>query len=322
MSLDDLAFQVRAAEAGHFWLLCGGVALLSVLAFFAVWYLFSRLRLIEDTPQSMIRSAAQGQVEFSGVGRVMPGPPIVAPLSRRPCVWWYYCVEEYVRSGKSSHYRTLRSDDSRELFLIADGTGQCVVDPEDATVYTTEKDVWYGDTVEPFGPPETGKRGFFSFSFTTPDYRYTERLMPVGAPIYALGYFHTQGPITAGDIDAEVRQQLAVWKKDQAWLLRNYDANHDGQVDAQEWEHARDDARRLVLERERENMQRPPVSVLSRAPDGRPFILSAIPQSKLVTRLRLYVLGSLLVFVCAGALGTWLLDVRMTQPAWVNSAPP
>src|SRR5579872_6421641 len=94
----DLEFQVRAADTTHFWLGFGAVAVLSIVSFFAAWYFFRRLHFIEDTPRSTIRGAAQGYVEFSGLGRVMPGPPIVAPLSRRPCVWWYYCVEEYVRS--------------------------------------------------------------------------------------------------------------------------------------------------------------------------------------------------------------------------------
>ena len=58
-------------------------------------------------------------------------------------------------------------------------------------------------------------------------------------------------------------------------------------------------------------MQRPPVNVLSRAPDGRDFILSTLPQKNLEWRLRLYVFGCLVVFLAGGALGTWLLDVRL-----------
>jgi hypothetical protein len=70
----------------------------------------------------------------------------------------------------------------------------------------------------------------------------------------------------------------------------------------------------LVLEREREALQRPPVNVLGLPPDGRAFILSTLPQQGLETRLRLYVGACLLAFFCAGALGTYLVDVRLSTP--------
>lgn len=300
---------IRAAVPGHFWFYTGLVCAAAAFGFFATWYFFRRLLLVEDTPRSMIRAAAQGYVELSGRGQLMPGEPIVAPLTRARCVWWSYKVEEYVHAGRSSHWSTLKTEVSDGLFLVVDGTGQCVVDPEGAEVYPAEKDVWYGDTAQPMEGPDTSRRSFFTL--TTPNYRYTERRMPEGGQLYALGYFHTQGPPTSGDIDEEVRQQLMVWKRDQAWLLRNYDANHDGQVDQQEWEVARQDARRLVLEREREHLQRPPMNVLSRAPDGRAFILSGLSQKSLEGRLRLYALGSLLLFFAAGALAAYVITVRL-----------
>jgi multidrug resistance efflux pump len=51
-----------------------------------LWYGFRWwrwARLIEDTPTSQVRSAAQGLVELVGTARGMPGAPVIAPLSRR-----------------------------------------------------------------------------------------------------------------------------------------------------------------------------------------------------------------------------------------------
>ncbi len=296
---------VRDIDPGHFWLFATAVWAAALVAFFAGWRYFRRLQVVEDTPKSLIRSAAQGYVELAGTSRLMPGEPILAPLTRTRCVWWAYKVEEYVSSGKSGHWQAISNEASGELFWVEDSTGRCVVDPEKALVYPSAKDVWYGKSATPEGGPALGASRFGS------RFRYTEERMQDGDPLYALGYFHTQGPVSAGDIDEEVRQQLADWKKDQAWLIQRFDTNHDGQIDQQEWEAARREARRLVLERERDNLNRPPVDVLSRPPDGRDFILSTLPQKKLETRLRTYALMCLLCFVCAGALGSYVVGARL-----------
>ena len=301
---------IRAADPTQFWLFAS-VAWAAALAGIAgLVYFFRRLRFIEDTPQSLIRSAAQGYVELQGHCKLMPGTPIIAPLTRQPCAWWAYRIEQHVGSGRNRRWQTLRSEVSSELFLIEDQTGACVVDPEKADVYPSQHDTWYGNSSIPEGGPGMGIMSIGA------EYRYVERRMQAGDPLYALGFFHTQGPVTAGDIDEEVRQQLVEWKRDQAWLKQHFDTNHDGQVDPQEWEAAQREARRLVLEREREAMARPPVSMLSRPRDDRPFILSTLPQRKLETRLKLYLAASLLLFFCAGSYGTFLLDVRF------SSAPP
>lgn len=295
---------IRGLTSGEFFL----YALLAwgacVAAFYIGWRFQRRLRLIEDTPQSMIRSAAQGYVELAGSAKLMPGEPIISPLTHVPCVWWSYCIEEFVGSGRSSHWSTVKQDDSYSIFLVDDGSGQCVVDPDDADIYPSVKKVWYGNTILPEGGPALGR--------LTGHYRYTEELIHDGDPLYAYGWFHTQDPASGGDIDAEVRQQLAEWKKDQAWLIQHFDADHDGQVDQQEWDAARQEARRLVLERERENMQRPPMNVLAKPPDGRDYVLSCKPPKNLEWRMRWYSLACLALFIAAGALGTHLLRARFT----------
>jgi len=295
---------IRDLPSDNFWLFALLVWAACLIALFLGWRFQRRLRLILDTPKSLIRSAAQGYVELSGTAKLMPGDPIIAPLTRVPCVWWSYCIEEYIHSGKSSHWSTLKQDDSYSIFAMDDGSGQCVVDPDDADIYPSVKKVWYGSTPFPEGGPAMGR--------LTGDYRYTEQLIHDGDPLYDYGYFHTQDPVSDADIDAEVRAQLVEWKKDQAWLLQHFDTNHDGQVDMQEWDAARQEARRLVLEHERENLKRPPVNVLGKPPDGREYVLSTLPPRNLEWRMRLYSLACLMVFLGAGALGTYLLQVRLT----------
>ena len=285
-----------------------------VLGGYGLWRYYRRLTALGDTPRSLIRSAAQGYVELQGNARLMPGPPIVAPLTGKRCVWWTYRIESRSRSrGSWSSLDGSRRDTSTDIFLIQDDTGQCVIDPDKSEVIPSARDSWSGDTPDPEGGPGTG-----SFMGR---YRYIEERIEEGAELCALGYFHTQDPVSGAMMDEEVRQQLVAWKKDQAWLLRTFDTNHDGQIDMQEWDAARQEARRLVLEKERENLKRPPVNVLSHPRDGRQFILSSLPRERLMLRLRLLTLASLLAFFLGGAYGTWLADARLTPPA-VNSRAP
>jgi len=117
-----------------FWLLWLGVAVAG-----GGWFAFRWLhiaRMVEDTPTSRIRSAAQGYVELAGRCRALDGTENIAPLTQRPCVWWRYHVQRRTGSGSSSNRRTkwqkVSSGRSEQPFLLSDGTGDCIVQPAGA----------------------------------------------------------------------------------------------------------------------------------------------------------------------------------------------
>lgn len=305
--------SIRQLSTGDFIKLCYFAWGTCFFGFVGLWYFFRRLKLIEDTPRSLIRSAAQGYVELTGTAKLLHGEPIVAPLTGKRCVWWRYRIQSRSRSRSLDGSRR---DTSTDIFMLDDGAGQCIIDPDKSDVTPSVSETWYGDTPEPEGGPELGKFRLFS------TYTYTEQRIEEGADLCALGYFHTQDPVSGAMIDEEVRLQLAAWKKDQAWVLQHFDLNHDGQVDMQEWDAARQEARRLVLEKERENMKRPPVNVLNHPSDGRQFIISTLAPGRMLTRLRLLTLTCLLLFFVGGACGTWLIDTRFGTPPSVNSGVP
>jgi hypothetical protein len=312
------AHWITSADPGNFWMAVG-IAILLALAGFAGFLLFlRRLRFVQETPQSLIRSAAQGYVELQGTCQLMPGDPIIAPLTRKPCVWWSYNIEQKHERGNNSNWRTVQHATSDDLFYIEDGTGHCAVDPERAVVYSSIKQIWYGNSEWPEGGPALGKLSIGA------GYRYCEHRIECDDPLYALGYFHTQGPVGMGEINEEVRQLLVEWKQNQAELIARFDTNHDGQIDQQEWDAAREEARKEILTQEREALSRPPINVLSHPRDGRPFILSTTPQKKLETRLRLCIAASLLAFFVAGAISARMLTVRLGQhlPSAATSSQP
>ncbi len=266
----------------------GGVAALVALGLLALWQGFrslARARFLEDTPTSLIRSAAQGYVELQGHARLLPGPLIVSPLSGERCVWWDYRIEEVVDesygSQRRQYWRTVDAATSDELFLLADTSGDCIVDPVDATVYPSLQRRWRGDYERPGRPPAATPW------FSAGRYRYTERLVRYGDFLYATGWFRTQGAQLDFDESRDVSELLAEWKRDRRELLRRFDIDRSGDIDAQEWEAARQAALEEVRARHVDTAAHPDFDVLGKPPDQRPFILSTLSQDRLIRRQRL-----------------------------------
>ena len=192
-----LAARVLELDPGAFWFFLALIAAAALAGFYFAFRFLRRLRIIQDTPTSKIRSAAQGYLELEGRGELMVGEPIIAPLTGQTCTWYRYKVEKrevrYSNGKRRETWKTLDSATSDNLFLLVDDTGQCIVDPEGAEVTPSARDVWYGNSRQPTrGPVRGGTR-----LLATGDYRYTdERMLPADV-LYALGLFKTVGG--AGD---------------------------------------------------------------------------------------------------------------------------
>lgn len=235
------------------------VALVSLLS----WGLAMRhVQAVGDTPTSKVVSAAQGYTELIGSGRPFDGPPLVAKFTALPCLWFRYLVER----RSDNKWVTDSKGESDASFLLDDGTGICVVDPEGAQVLTRDKQTW--------------REG---------DYRYTEWRIHEGEEVYALGQFVTQGGASLQlDANEDVKLLLAEWKQDLAKLHERFDLDRDGQIDLREWELARAQARREVLAQHREARLQAGVHVLRVPPDGRLSLVSTISPDDIVTRYRLW----------------------------------
>jgi hypothetical protein len=268
----------------HYVWWCLGSGAVAVAGFLASFVFLHRCRLMENMPTSRLRSAAQGYIELEGRARLAVGPPIIAPLTKRDCVWWRFRVEKKVRSGKNSKWVTVRSGTSDACFELDDDTGKCMVDPDGATVIPSARERWYGSSESPDVPPHIGT-GFLRAGFSA--YRYTEERLHARDGLYALGTFRTQaGGSEPFDEDLDLKELLTKWKHDKK-MMALFDTNKDGTVDAKEWEAARRMAQRKVRD---EHVQRavdtPDLHILAKPRDRRPYILSGVPQAKLVRRYR------------------------------------
>jgi hypothetical protein len=306
-----LSGWIQNAPADDFWFYAIVALVAAAAGFFGAFYFFYRKRLIEDTPTSKIRSAAQGYIELSGRGELLEGQPITAPLTKTICTWYSYQVEEHRGSGKNARWVTVDKGDSDELFLLIDDTGQCVIDPEGANVTPSIKESWYGSTRSPTSSPLARKRSWFSFGAGR--YRYTEKRMHPGEILYAIGLYKTVGGASSQfNINDDVRDILREWKSDSESLMAKFDKNKDGQIDMEEWQKVREEAYKAVVERHAEVKNTPPVNVMSNTRDRRrPYLLSAVSQSDMIRRFYYYSISLIILFFICGAIATWLIGVRL-----------
>lgn len=282
----------------EFWVLLGLCSLATLGGTVGGYVSVYRGRLIENTPTSRVRSAAQGFVELIGRAWPMPGEPVLAPLTSTPCCWWRFKVEKRetvtVNGKRKNVWRTVESDTSDALFLLRDFTGECIVDPDHADVHPDQQQTWYGGSPRPLHPPRASR-----LLWSGGHYRYSQSTITIGARLYALGVFRTHdGHEPHEDTRHRLAERLREWKQDQSTLIARFDTNRDGVVDAAEWAAARTaalmevDAEVAAERAEEERAQRSPAIVaghhlLSRPRDGRPFILSTLSERSLVRRYRI-----------------------------------
>ncbi|KXS32649.1 MAG: Uncharacterized protein AWT59_1244 [Candidatus Gallionella acididurans] len=267
-------------ESRNSWLICLSVmAAISILAWLSA---LNRLRTVRDTPTSKIASAAQGYVELRGRGHPF-GDPLLGKLSLLPCLWYRYRIEQRESGNK---WKTMDAGESDDTFILRDDTGECVIDPEQAEILTLHHDQWHDG-----------------------DYRYTEWKLIEHDSLYVIGQFRTQGGSSVEfDTHAELNALLAEWKQDMPALLKRFDLDNDGTLNAQEWMLARSAANREVARMMREAQAQPDINIVGRPRDGKLFMVSNLGQDKLARRYLLWSWAHLLIFF--GALGGagWVLQ--------------
>jgi len=273
------------------------IASAGLVALWFGWRAWLLARLVEDTPTSLTRSAAQGFVRLDGEARLMPGEPVTAPLSGRHCVWWRFRIEERDRRDR---WRTVDQATSEAIFELADATGVVLVDPDGADVHGAVVDVWFGDTARPSaGPPVLpGFRGLGD------RYRYREERIEPGSFLHALGHLGTERAATGSAHDAEIAARLRAWKRDPI-RLADFDRNRDGQLDLGEWEQARAAARRESIH-EAAAAASTPTSLLRAPAHGRPYLLGALPPAELAARHRWQARAGGLIFLVASVVAARL----------------
>jgi len=258
------------------WRVCLG--LIAVVSLAAWWSVFRRSRVLADTPLSSIATAAQGYVKIQGRGKPLAGLPLLAPSTGQPCLWYRLTSE----SQEDNRWVRSDTDESIASFLLIDGTGACVVDPEGAEILAKRKRTW-----------DDG------------DCRYTLWTILEGDTLHAMGAFKTDSTSHVDSSMSEAVGDLLVqWKQHKPGLLKRFDLNEDGEIDLREWDLARAQARRDVLkQRQQAVLAHRDLHWLAAPKDGRLGLISALGEDELVKRYAFWVWAQAVIFL--GALVAW-----------------
>lgn len=288
--------------SGGDWFLIVALIVGACISLFACLRLFHRARLIEDMPTSKIRSCSQGYVELHGTAKLMEGPEIHAPLSGQPCVWFSFSVEEYAPHTKQK-WRHIDSGVSEQLFLLEDGTGSCIIDPEGAEVTPSSSTTWYGSKrIRPathISPLDLLGGAIFQ---SGQKYRYTERRLDQYEALYAIGEYRSMGTGYQQSLKDAAATHLKELKRDKEKLAA-YDKNHDGEIDQQEWEVARKDAKRIVIEEQLSKPLPKRMHVLKKPETKKyqPFLLSSKSETHMSRKNRIYSIALACLFIAISA---------------------
>lgn len=261
-----------------------GVAVLSIGGLMAWLGALKRYRVIADTPTAMLRSAAQGYVELIGTCRAIPDEELLRYGKAPPCLWYLATIIEQNRSFGKNRTQT-RYERSEDTFLIEDGTGECVIDPQRAEVLSAHHTSWREGST------------YYKVSYLLP-----------GDRIYAIGDMRT---LRAADGTLDRRADLSVllreWKQNRTALLQRFDTDGDGEIDLQEWQGAMSAAEREVDAKHRDMRLEPGIHMMRAPSDGRPFLLSNRDPDDLRQRYKWWALCHLTVFLAASVWGLTLL---------------
>jgi len=282
--------------------------LYSLYRFFTRW---REARLLQDTPLAHARSAAQGYVKITGLAQCAPGTPMRAPLSDRACVWWSFVVEERVSTFGRSRWERTDGGMSDAPFVLKDPDGQCLVNPFEAEIEPSESNVWVGDAgqyrpamLSPSGTVRAGLARFGVFA----ERRFQESLILENAKVSVMGILRTDNGGATNAVSDEAAVLLSQWKQDQHALLARFDTDHDGHLNASEWEAVRAAAAAQV---EHNRLQQGPlerVNILSKPTDGRPFVIAALSSEDLAQREARRAYGALALTAIALAVSCFAIS--------------
>jgi hypothetical protein len=301
---------IRDVQSPQFWMGFLPAILVAGTALRALFRILSHLRLIADTPSSLIRSASQGQVELEGVTQMMEGTPIIAPLSSQRCVWYRYTVEE--KTEGKDEWRVIESGTSEAIFHLNDGTGRCIIDPDGAKVIPSIRQHWRGLSRRPGTPPP--KQDFWDRFATAGKYRFSECRIAEGVPLYAMGYLKSLGSADPGTLDDATRALIRRWKQDPTALRQRFDTDGDGIISPAEWEIALSVAEKEAMLDWGKTSHPTDINLLKKPPDGRLFMLSTMPEHLLKRRYRRSALLSAAIFLLFGTAAAWTLYLRVFSP--------
>ncbi len=235
-------------------------------------------RLLENLPESRVRSVAMGVAEL--VGAAQQKMPLVSPITGLPCVYYRYTIEEERSDSKGrTHWEIVDQGRSDKPFYLEDETGKILVEPAGAETILREG----------YRKVER-KSGWGSNRIRTIEWRIIpqERICVLGT------VSKTRDEIWARKATLHERlQQL----KSNPEHLKQFDKDGDGQIDAEEWDAAVQATKDAILKEEVSQAQPPPEDevAIGKGTDEKTFVIADRSEQSIARGLGLKA-GAALVF--------------------------
>ena len=252
------------------------LGLMIFVSLFTWYFSLQSLQSITGLPTSKIASASQGYVKLEGRGRVYGESRLIGKLTGLPCLWYRYRIEERESRNK---WIIVDCGESTNPFLLDDGSGVCVVDPNGAQIEATHNDSWY-----------------------YAENRYTEWTLIGNDKICVFGNFSTISHSAVGlNLDDDVKKILSEWKREMPKLRQRFGLKNIAILDDEKWTLVRQAAKQEAESRQNIARAKDDLNFLSSPRDGRLFFISNADQESLA---KLYLLlVRVHIIILFGAIG-------------------
>lgn len=189
-------------------------AVVGLLFLVAAGYCGRRRRLVQDTPTSKCQGVFIGLVEVKGTAE--SEAPLRGYLSGTVCVLYSWEVQEHwsrtvtetyrdskgntrTRTRHESGWKTVASGGEQLPFYLQDDTGVVLIRPEGATL---EPITVFDHTCGPGDPLYYGKGPGGAVANSDHRRRFTEKAVPLHAPLYIIGQSRLREDVVAAEIAA------------------------------------------------------------------------------------------------------------------------
>jgi len=185
-----MAYRRSSLPAGAWLAIILVVVLIAVLS----WYFSAGARLKRQLraakPWSLAELPEDTHGRVIGQARAL-GEQLQGPLTGRPCVYYIAMVEEQRSTGRSTYWRTIASETRGVPFMLEDGTGRAIVDPNGAQValdFDGNSKSGTFNNADPVQEAFLAKHGQKSEGWVfNKTLRYREAMIEVGETVAVLG---------------------------------------------------------------------------------------------------------------------------------------
>jgi hypothetical protein len=189
--LDAVLGYRRSGLSGEMWFL---IILVIVGIVFCGWYFGAAQRLKRQLkqakPWSLNELPEDTHGRVIGQARVL-GEQLQGPLTGRACVYYVAMVEEQRSTGRSTYWRTVAQETRGVPFMLEDGTGRAIVDPNGAQValdFDGNSKSGTFNNADPVQEQFLAKHGQKSEGWVfNKTLRYREAMIEIGETIAVLG---------------------------------------------------------------------------------------------------------------------------------------